>query len=719
MAQAPFEGDEGDEGDRQPAGLLRDLSSHVDTLLALTDLVNEDPEAAVRQITGELRDLTDSRLSAIYVLSDGVLVPLSVCSGGEFLYGLGACTCRLGDHPDAAAVLDAGLPLALRDYGRPSYRRGAAGAGGDDGRYASALLLPLAARGEAIGLVELCDTAPRDYVARRGIAERLAKVAAGAVLLIGERRRLGARERVADELIELGDAVVRAGTLPELVPPIAALLLASVEAVDCEIWRLESGRMTCLAAVGDYGWDEATVSTGFEVADFPWYLVAFEARAAKVFSPDDGPGPAPFASAASRDRGYRSTLSLPLVADGRPLGCVDLHDRRERDFGEALDFARGVSALLAGAFHKAVIVEELEQRAADLRTMLDVREALVTAATLEAALHAVARAAAVALELPVCVVEEYVEEIDSLVTRALYETQPDEDYSELGVPTRLDEQPGDRAILEGGVVVIEQISDRDLNQATRDSMERQGEKTCLNVPLLFRGTPLGIMMLLATDEERQFTDRQIELARALGAQAAVAIHGARLSRAVQRRVESDDLTGLGNAGLVRRRLAREVARARRHRLPLSLVSLELDEFRAYRLDHGRPAADDLLRDVGGLVAALLHPHIDVAGRHGGDKFVIVLPHTPLHDAGGTALGEGGGPHEGGAAALAERLRDRVAGLSTDGRSARAARRVTVSVGVAELGPEMADGDALLAAADAAQALARGSGGDSVQTYAPA
>ena len=184
-------------------------------------------------------------------------------------------------------------------------------------------------------------------------------------------------------------------------------------------------------------------------------------------------------------------------------------------------------------------------------------------------------------------------------------------------------------------MVIEQISDRDLNPATRDSMARQGEKTCLNVPLLFRGAPLGIMMLLATEEERQFSDRHLELARAIGVQAAVAIHGARLNRAVQRGLESDDLTGLGNASFVRRRLAQEVARARRHSLPLSLVSFELDEFRAYRLDQGRPAASDLLCEVGALAAALLHPHIDVAGRYGGDKFVIVLPHTPLHDEGGS------------------------------------------------------------------------------------
>ncbi|MGZ4198685.1 MAG: GAF domain-containing protein, partial [Thermoleophilia bacterium] len=630
-----------DELETRPAGLLRDPSSHVDTLLALTDLVNDDPDAAVRQIAGELRDLTDSRLSAIYLVYDGALVPLTVCSSGEFLFGLETCTCRLGDHPAAAAVLDAGLPLALHDYGRPSYRRAGERADDDDGAYASALLLPLAARGEAIGLVELCDAAERDYVAERSIAERLVKVAAGAVSLIGERRRLEARERVADELIELGDTVARAASLPELVRPIAESLLASVEATDCEIWRLEGGHMICLASVDDHGWDEATVGSSFEVADYPWYLVLFEARTAKVYAPADGPGILPFGHEASQDRGYRSTLSLPLVADGQPLGCVDLHDRRERDFSETLNFVHGVGTLLAGAFHKAFLVEELERRDDDLRTILTVGGALASAATLDVALSTVARAAAGALDLPVCIISEHVEEIDSLVTRALFETHPDDDYDELGAPTRLDEQPGDRAILEGGVVVIEQISDRNLSPATRDSMERQGEKTCLNVPLLFRGAPLGIMMLLATEEERQFSDRHLELARAIAGQAAVAIQNARLSRTVQRRIESDELTGLGNARFVRRRLGEEVARARRHALPLSLVSLQLDEFRAFSLDHGRPAANDLLRDVGRLVATVLHAHVDAAGRYGGDKFVVVLPHTPLHDTGASALGGGG------------------------------------------------------------------------------
>jgi len=172
MEQVQFDADEQEPSPQaRPAGLLRDPSSHVDTLLALTELVNEEPEAALRQIAGELRDLTNSRLSAIYLADDGRLVPLVINEHGQPLPDIELRATKVAENPAAGAVLDAGLPLALDGYGQPAFRHGAPEVEAEP--YTAALLLPLSGRGEAIGLVELCDSVARDYEAERGIAEDL------------------------------------------------------------------------------------------------------------------------------------------------------------------------------------------------------------------------------------------------------------------------------------------------------------------------------------------------------------------------------------------------------------------------------------------------------------------------------------------------------------------------------------------------------------------
>ena len=88
---------------------------------------------------------------------------------------------------------------------------------------------------------------------------------------------------------------------------------------------------------------------------------------------------------------------------------------------------------------------------------------------------------------------------------------------------------------------------------------------------------------------RRFGDEDVELVRVLAGQASAALANARLYRAVQEQAITDGLTGLFNHRYFYERLAQEFARAQRYGLPLSLLMLDIDDFKTFNDTHGHPA----------------------------------------------------------------------------------------------------------------------------------
>ena len=168
---------------------------------------------------------------------------------------------------------------------------------------------------------------------------------------------------------------------------------------------------------------------------------------------------------------------------------------------------------------------------------------------------------------------------------------------------------------------------------------------------------------------------------------------ARLERQNERLEElaaTDELTGLSNRRGWRRALEVGFALASRRGLPLSLVLLDVDHFKSFNDAFGHPAGDDVLREVGEVLKGHCREH-DTAARHGGEEFAVVL------------LGSGRGE----AGDVAERLRCAVAGRPWRHR------RVTVSCGVATLGPRMSDASCLVDRADRALYQSKRRGRDCV------
>lgn len=168
----------------------------------------------------------------------------------------------------------------------------------------------------------------------------------------------------------------------------------------------------------------------------------------------------------------------------------------------------------------------------------------------------------------------------------------------------------------------------------------------------------------------------------------------------------DDLTGLLNRRGLELQLHRELRRALRNQRPLSLLMIDIDRFKAYNDTCGHLQGDSCLRLVSSVLRHSLRRSGDMAGRFGGEEFVVVLP-----DAG-----------VGGAKLVAERLRAGVEALWLRHPAADAGH-VTISAGVASLRLTRNSVSverccaALMQAADAALYRAKAAGRNRVESCA--
>ncbi len=99
----------------------------------------------------------------------------------------------------------------------------------------------------------------------------------------------------------------------------------------------------------------------------------------------------------------------------------------------------------------------------------------------------------------------------------------------------------------------------------------------------------------------------------------------------RRLAREDPITGLASVRAYHERLALEVDRMRRHGRPLSLMYLDLDDFKRVNDERGHRAGDELLGRVGRVLVASVRK-VDLCGRLGGDEFGILMPETDAEEA---------------------------------------------------------------------------------------
>ena len=216
----------------------------------------------------------------------------------------------------------------------------------------------------------------------------------------------------------------------------------------------------------------------------------------------------------------------------------------------------------------------------------------------------------------------------------------------------------------------------------------------LVLPLIASGERFGTLELVGDS----FTKEERMNAASLAAHAVVALENARLHGLVERQALIDGLTGLANRRAAADALHAEAARAERLQTPLAVVLADLDGFKDVNDEYGHAVGDEVLRVFADVLRQTVRES-DVAGRWGGEEFLLLLP----------------GADEEGAVQLAERIR---VGLGDRSIPGAPGLRVTASFGVAEYTGEL-NSEELVVAADSALYRAKRAGKDRVVRAAPA
>lgn len=158
----------------------------------------------------------------------------------------------------------------------------------------------------------------------------------------------------------------------------------------------------------------------------------------------------------------------------------------------------------------------------------------------------------------------------------------------------------------------------------------------------------------------------------------------------------EGLTAIYTKNYIRQRLEEEFYRAQRYERPLSLLLIDIDNFKAINDRFGRPAGDYCLKYFARLIEETVRPS-DVPARYGIDEFLILLPETNREEAG----------------VVAERLREKIASQPFPIDRRKEDIQFTISVGVCTYPDVGQSGEELVALADVALSKAKRDGKNKV------
>ena len=232
--------------------------------------------------------------------------------------------------------------------------------------------------------------------------------------------------------------------------------------------------------------------------------------------------------------GEKATLEVPLIYGDEVIGVVGVvENRRPRRFSDAeKDLLAALAVPAATAIHNARMFDAERERRRRLGGLLDACRAVTSTFVLEDVLESVAREAAQLVGCPACSIYEHDAERHGTILRVRYaQAAIVGDWAPpVGTFESSADWPDDYELMVRGKMRVAPVDDPRVSGQEREYMEQHGVSSTLYVPLRYDDEPIGLLCLVEFDRRREFTEQELELARAFGELASAAIHNARLFR---------------------------------------------------------------------------------------------------------------------------------------------------------------------------------------------
>jgi diguanylate cyclase (GGDEF)-like protein len=221
---------------------------------------------------------------------------------------------------------------------------------------------------------------------------------------------------------------------------------------------------------------------------------------------------------------------------------------------------------------------------------------------------------------------------------------------------------------------------------------------------VFKTTELIIMPLKAKDQvngliiadnlytQKPITKEDLRIFTMLANQAGLAIENSMLYEMIKHKSHTDAITNLWNHGFFQDKLTKEIDKAQKTRQPLSLIMIDIDNFKKLNDTYGHQNGDIILKEIANNLKDSSR-NGDYVCRYGGEEFSIILTQTAQEQA----------------YAIAERIRQKVEEHRFPTFSSDNQLKITVSIGLAACPEDAENKENLIAQADKAMYIAKFSG----------